>query len=270
MRTRGRRRQCGGRDCNRRMGQFLDPALLLLLEQAPAHGYTLLNRMAEFGLDFLAPTVIYRALREMEDRGWVTSTRDEEETQGPPRRVYALAPAGRAVLACCIAQLQGTQQVLEYLLALHDELAPDGVAPATDATSTPEEVTMRLVIPANGADLDAPTSPIFGRCQTFIFVDPETLTFEALPNPALDAPGGAGVQAAQTALQHGVGAVIAPSLGPNAFRVIQAAGIPAYRMEGATVREVVAAHNAGQLARLETPGADHVGIGGGRHRRGRE
>ena len=272
MRTRGRqqRQQCGGRGCNRRMGQFLDPALLLLLEQSPAHGYTLLNRMAEFGLEFLAPTVIYRALREMEDRGWVISTRDEEETQGPPRRVYALAPAGHAVLACCIAQLQSTQQVLEYVLALHDELAPDGVALATDSTSTPEEVTMRLVIPTNGADLDAPTSPIFGRSQMFILVDPETLEFEALLNPALDAPGGAGIQAAQTVLQKGVGAVIAPSLGPNAFRVIQAAGVPAYRMEGATVREVIAAFNAGQLIRLETPGADHVGIGGGRHRRGRE
>ncbi|HOU14889.1 MAG TPA: NifB/NifX family molybdenum-iron cluster-binding protein [Anaerolineae bacterium] len=271
MRARGRRQRqlCGGRDCNRRMGQFLDPALLLLLEQSPAHGYTLLNRMAEFGLDFLAPTVIYRALREMEDRGWVTSTIDEEETQGPPRRVYALAPAGRAILACCIAQLKSTQQVLEYVLALHDELAPDGVTLATDPTFTHEEVSMRVVIPANGADLDAPTSPIFGRSQMFILVDPETLAFEALPNPALDAPGGAGVQAAQTVLQHGVSAVIAPSLGPNAFRVVQAAGIPAYRMAGATVREVITAFNAGQLARLETPGDDHVGIGGGRHRGGR-
>jgi predicted Fe-Mo cluster-binding NifX family protein/DNA-binding PadR family transcriptional regulator len=268
MRYRGRQ-QCGRRDCNRRMGQFLDPALLLLLEQAPAHGYTLLSRMAEFGLDFLAPTVIYRALRDMETRGWITSTMDEETTQGPPRRVYALAPAGHAVLACCTGQLQSTQQVIEYLLALHDELAPDGVIPAAEPISTTEEMKMRLVIPANGTDLDAPTSPVFGRSPIFILVDPETLDFEALPNPALDAPGGAGVQAAQAVVQRGVGAVIAPSLGPNAFRVIQAAGIPAYRMEGATVREVVEAYNAGQLARLETPGADHVGIGGGQHRRGR-
>ncbi len=268
MRRRGRQ-QCNGRDCNRRMGQFLDPALLLLLKQAPAHGYTLLNRMAEFGLDFLAPTVIYRALREMEERGWISSTWNEEETQGPPRRVYALAPAGRAILDCCIAQLQSTQQVLEYLLALHDELAPDDVALATNSTSIPEEVTMRVVIPANGANLDAPTSPIFGRSQMFILVDPETLEFEALRNPALDAPGGAGVQAAQTVLQYGVGAVIAPSLGPNAFRVIQAAGIPVYRMEGATVRDVLAAFKAGQLTRLESPGDDHIGIGGGRRRGGR-
>ncbi len=273
MRTRGRQQrqqQCSGRDCNRRMGQFVDPALLLLLEQAPAHGYTLLNRLPEFGLDFLAPTVIYRALREMEDREWVTSTMDAETTQGPPRRVYALTSTGRQVLHCCTAQLQGTQQVLEYLLALHEELAAEDDAAAGELTSTHTEVTMRVVIPANGADLDAPTSPIFGRSRLFILVDPETLEFEALPNPALDAPGGAGVQAAQTVLQHGIRAVIAPSLGPNAFRVIQAAGIPAYRMEGATVREVVAAFNAGQLVRLETPGAGHVGTGGGRYRRGRE
>jgi predicted Fe-Mo cluster-binding NifX family protein/DNA-binding PadR family transcriptional regulator len=268
VRYRGRQ-QCSGRDCNRRMGQFLDPALLLLLEQAPAHGYTLLSRMAEFGLDFLAPTVIYRALRDMETQGWVTSTIDEETTQGPPRRVYALTSTGRQVLRCCTAQLQGTQQVLEYLLALHDELAPEGSTADSEPTATLTEVTMRVVIPANGADLDAPTSPVFGRSPMFILVDPQTLDFEALPNPALDAPGGAGVQAAQTILQQGVEAVIAPSLGPNAFRVVQAAGIPAYRMEGATVREVVEAYNAGELVRLEIPGAGHVGMGGGRHRRGR-
>jgi predicted Fe-Mo cluster-binding NifX family protein/DNA-binding PadR family transcriptional regulator len=259
--------QCAGRGCNRRMGQFLDPALLLLLEQSPAHGYTLLSRMAEFGLDFLAPTVIYRALRDMEAHGWVTSTMDAETTQGPPRRVYALTSAGRQVLRCCVAQLQGTQQILEYLLALHAELAPENGSADTALTDT--EVTMRIVIPANGADLDAPTSPIFGRSPLFMLVDPETLDFEAVPNPALDAAGGAGVQAAQTVLQHGVGAVIAPSLGPNAFRVIAAAGLPAYKLQGATVREVVAAYNAGQLPPLETPGADHAGLGGGQHRRGR-
>lgn len=171
MRTRGRqqRQQCGGRGCNRRMGQFLDPALLLLLEQSPAHGYTLLNRMAEFGLDFLAPTVIYRALREMEDQGWITSTWDEEETQGPPRRVYALAPAGRAVLACCIAQLQGTQQVLEYLLALHDELAPDNVALATKFTSILEEASMRLVIPCERCRFGCAHQPHFRTLSDFHF-----------------------------------------------------------------------------------------------------
>lgn len=126
---------------------------------------------------------------------------------------------------------------------------------------------MSIVISANGADLDGPVSPIFGRCQYFIFVDPATLEFEALPNPAIGASGGAGVQAAQLVLQRGVQAVIAPNLGPNAFRIVVAAGVPAYQQQGATVREVIAAFNAGQLPRLDAPGADHVGLGGGRRHR---
>ena len=259
------RRGCRGRGCNRRIGQFLDPALLLLLEQAPSHGYTLLGRMAEFGLDFLAPTVIYRALRDMEAQGQIISTIDDETTQGPPRRVYALTPLGREVLRCCVAQLRGTQQVIEYFLALHDELGPERGLESGATLSDEKESPMQIVIPANGADLTSPTSPVFGRCPTFIFVDPETGAFEAVPNPALDASGGAGVQAAQTVVQHGVQAVIAPSLGPNAFRVIQAAGIPAYQLEGATVRDVMEAYQTGRLAPLETAGVDHAGLRGGRH-----
>lgn len=248
MRNRGR--QCGGRGCNRRMGQFLDPALLLLLKQAPAHGYTLLSRMAEFGLEFLAPTVIYRALREMEEQGWVSSTWDEEATQGPPRRIYALTALGREVLRCCVAQLYDTRQVLEYFLMLYAELTEDDEPDTLKVQPINEEAIMRLAIPAIGADLDAPTSPVFGRCQTFILVNPETLEFEALPNPAYNASGGAGVQSAQLVLQHGAEAVLARSLGPKAFSLIQSAGVPTYVLEGATVREAVRAFQAKRLIRL--------------------
>ncbi|MDX9956195.1 MAG: helix-turn-helix transcriptional regulator, partial [Anaerolineae bacterium] len=239
MRNRGR--QCGGRGCNRRMGQFLDPALLLLLEQSSAHGYTLLSRLAEFGLEFLAPTVVYRALREMEDQGWVSSTWDDEETQGPPRRIYALTSLGRDVLRCCVAQLHDTRQVIGYFLALHEDLAAERELDVVALAPVTEEIIMKLVIPANGVDLDAPTSPVFGRCQTFIFVNPETLEFEALPNPAAAASAGAGVQAAQLVIQQGAQAVLARSLGPKAFGLIQSAGVTAYVLEGATVREALLA-----------------------------
>ena len=30
---------------------------------------------------------------------------------------------------------------------------------------------MKIVVTANGADLDAPASPVFGRCPTYVFVD---------------------------------------------------------------------------------------------------
>jgi len=53
---------------------------------------------------------------------------------------------------------------------------------------------MRIVVSANGADLDAAASPVFGRCPTYVFVDTETMVFEAVDNPAMNAAGGAGIQ----------------------------------------------------------------------------
>ncbi|GEM_PF-260794 len=264
---------CNGRDCSRRLGQFLDPALLLLLEQRPAHGYTLLSRMREFGLEFLRPTVVYRALRDMEARGWVTSTWEEEASQGPPRRIYALTPMGRETLQCCLEQLRGMQQIIEYFLALHAELAKQpaagaegGPLDAGETQATDKEASMKVVIPANGVGLDAPISSVFGRCPTFVFVDTETMECDSQPNPAVSMPGGAGAQATQFVLQIGAEAILAPNMGPNAFRVAAAAGVPVYRLKGSTVREAVDAFRAGELTQIQTPGGSHVGMGRGRGR----
>ena len=93
MRGRGYRRRTRGR----RTVRMLEPALLLLLHHGPAHGYTLLEQLREFGLGDLNPSAVYRVLRDMEAKEWVTSTWDEEQTQGPPRRVYRFtAQIGRA------------------------------------------------------------------------------------------------------------------------------------------------------------------------------
>ena len=52
--------------------RFLDPVLLMRLHYGAAHGYSLLDGLDEFGLQELDPSVVYRALREMEDEGWTT------------------------------------------------------------------------------------------------------------------------------------------------------------------------------------------------------
>ena len=85
---------------------------------------------------------------------------------------------------------------------------------------------MRIVVSAQGENLDAPASPIFGRCPTYIFVDTETMQFEAVPNPAMNQGGGAGIQAAQFVVELGAQAVLTGNLGPNAFNVLAATGIP--------------------------------------------
>jgi DNA-binding PadR family transcriptional regulator len=128
------RRRCRQRGCRRRIGKFLDPLLLLLLKERPTHGYALLGRLAPFGMDFLSPTVVYRALRDMADRGWIASYQDEQATQGPPRRVYALTPQGEEVLACCVTQMQQTKETLGDILELYGTLSAAEAGPPSTST----------------------------------------------------------------------------------------------------------------------------------------
>jgi predicted Fe-Mo cluster-binding NifX family protein len=106
---------------------------------------------------------------------------------------------------------------------------------------------MKIVVTTEGNNLDAPTSPRFGRCPTLIFVETETMSFEAVPNPALSASGGAGIQAAQFVLEHGAEAVLTSNIGPNAADVLQAAGVAVHLNGEISVREAVEAFKAGRL-----------------------
>ena len=103
----------------RRTTGMQESALLLLLHREQAHGYTLLERLEEFDLGEITPSVIYRALREMEARGWVASMWDEEQTQGPPRRVYRITALGDQVLATWVRELDETRKMLDRLVGAY-------------------------------------------------------------------------------------------------------------------------------------------------------
>jgi PadR family transcriptional regulator PadR len=100
---------------------FLEPVLLLLLHEGPAHGYTLIEQLGTFGLEDLQATVVYRTLREMEASEWVSSTWDAEQTQGPPRRVYRLAALGNEMLSLCIHDLKRTREQIDDLVDAYDK-----------------------------------------------------------------------------------------------------------------------------------------------------
>lgn len=108
------------------MVRFLEPTLLLLLHRGPAHGYTLLERLGEFDLAGLNPSVIYRALRDMEERGWVVSFWDEEQTQGPPRRVYRLTGMGDEALRLWTQDLEETRGLIDRLLGSYRQHMKEG------------------------------------------------------------------------------------------------------------------------------------------------
>ncbi|MBN1811462.1 MAG: NifB/NifX family molybdenum-iron cluster-binding protein [Anaerolineae bacterium] len=130
---------------------------------------------------------------------------------------------------------------------------------------------MKIVVSANVADLDAPASPVFGRCPTYIFVEMEIvgkegpLSFEAVENPAINTAGGAGIQAAQFVVERGAQAVVTGNMGPNAFNVFQSAGVPIYLFGGGTVRDAVEAFRSGELQSIADANVQaHAGMGMGR------
>ena len=124
MRGRGRGR--GGWGCGRRAAGMLESALLLLLHREPAHGYTLMEQLGEFGLEEIDPSAIYRALRDMESREWVSSTWDEEQSQGPARRVYHITETGDEVLAAWAQDLDETRKMIDRLLKAYHRHMEEG------------------------------------------------------------------------------------------------------------------------------------------------
>lgn len=119
----GGRGRGGGRGRRRQglMG-FLRPCLLFLLARDDAHGYSLLDELAEFGIDpeQVDPSLIYRALRDMEEAGWVASEWGKE-SQGPQRRVYRIVPEGKSYLADLMNGLRSRRDEIDHLLQAYDK-----------------------------------------------------------------------------------------------------------------------------------------------------
>ena len=130
---------------------------------------------------------------------------------------------------------------------------------------------MKIAITANDPALDADIDPRFGRCQYFIIVDPETMQFEALENSGAMAGGGAGISTAQMIAGKGVEAVLTGNCGPNAYQVLEAAGIKVVTGVSGKVRDAIQNYKLGKLkasSQPNVPGHFGMGRGMGRGRRG--
>jgi predicted Fe-Mo cluster-binding NifX family protein len=125
---------------------------------------------------------------------------------------------------------------------------------------------MKVAVSASGPTLDSEVDPRFGRCPFLLVVETEGMVSEVLENPALSAPGGAGVQAAQAVAGMGVKAVITGNCGPNAYEALSAAGIEVTVGASGSVRQAVEAYGQGRLRPAGGPSVSpgHVAAGGQR------
>jgi poly-beta-hydroxybutyrate-responsive repressor len=104
-----------------RVERFVEPSLLLLLRERPLHGYELLDRLPELGVEGRVDIGnLYRLLRALEAEGVVTSEWSAD-LPGPAKRTYELTPQGLRLLDRWAEALRSAQGVVHSFLDRYEE-----------------------------------------------------------------------------------------------------------------------------------------------------
>ena len=128
---------------------------------------------------------------------------------------------------------------------------------------------MKIAITTETGNLDGAFDARFGRAAHFVLVDDETEEWQAYANPARNASGGAGIQAAQFISKHGAKAAISGDFGPKAYNALVAGGIQMFLApanESLTARDLLARYQQGQLTQASAPTHQTSPGKGGRNR----
>ena len=102
------------------LARLIHPAVMAVLADEPLHGYVIVQRLTgmrmfqNHGPDI---TGVYRLLKSMEKRGFVTSTW-ELAAGGPAKRRYALTPDGKSCMVRWIATLRVYRDAVDDLLEI--------------------------------------------------------------------------------------------------------------------------------------------------------
>ena len=115
---------------------------------------------------------------------------------------------------------------------------------------------MKICITAEGDNLESKVDQRFGRCQYFIFADTDTLEFEAVANQNLAGMGGVGVQSGQLVAEKQAEVILTGTVGPNASKILQAAGIGVVVDVSGSIKEVIEKYKNGELKPSDGPNAE--------------
>ena len=104
-----------------RVERFVEPSLLLLLRERPLHGYDLLERIPELGVEGRVDIGnLYRLLRALEQEGLVRSEWSAE-LPGPAKRTYELTEEGHKLLDRWAEALRRAQGTIGTFLERYEE-----------------------------------------------------------------------------------------------------------------------------------------------------
>ena len=103
-----------------RIERFVEPAILLLLRERPLHGYELLERIPELGVEGRVDIGnLYRLLRALEEEGLVRSEWSAD-LPGPAKRTYELTEEGRRLLDRWAEALRRAQETITRFLERYE------------------------------------------------------------------------------------------------------------------------------------------------------
>ena len=97
---------------------YLMAWLLVMLNDHNLHGYEIMKEL-KIKFDVIAdPGTIYRALRQLERDGFISSWWDAKD-QGPARRIYTVTPAGAEALRLWSVVLEQYRSNLDQFFRLY-------------------------------------------------------------------------------------------------------------------------------------------------------
>ena len=136
---------------------------------------------------------------------------------------------------------------------------------------------MKIAVSTKGPSLNSAMDPRFGRTTGFVLFDTESGQSSYLDNvPRQGLAQGTGIQTARLVVDAGADVLITGQMGPNAFGVLNRAGIKVLVCSGGTVQGALQAMERNALCELSSdslhPGPGKMGgrgMGGGGRGRGR-
>lgn len=119
---------------------------------------------------------------------------------------------------------------------------------------------MKIAVSSTGNKKESILDRRFGRCDYFAIFDTESGDFKAIENKGVSSSQGAGIAAATQIIEEKVSAIITGNLGPNAFELIEKAGIEAYNCESVEVSNAVEQLKKKELSKICMAGNAHQGL----------
>lgn len=119
---------------------------------------------------------------------------------------------------------------------------------------------MKIIISATGQDRESLLDRRFGRCEYFIIYDTETKASSVISNRGAYSGGGAGIAAANQVIEEKAEIIITGNLGPNAYELIEKAGIKAYCCDELPVFKAIELFQQNQLSKICMAGNSHHGM----------